>query len=350
MFTDKGDIKGPFSTYRPILIEYGCSDEDILFMQNKWNEPNRFYHNQEHLLNILSLIESNYLKSEEEYKKIVMVAFFHDVIYDPKSKTNEDDSNDYFLKICKGKLHDLKDISFAILDTKDHVSNYEKASSLSKRFMELDLYNLIHGDISEMLEDEKKIFKEFGFVEYSIYKEKRLEILLQFSPLAKKINKGSKIDYYIEVFKLKIPNIAIFPGTFDPWHVGHSDILVKAEKIFDKVIILIGNNPKKKSDFGKFRMFMPPMIRESLGIIESKYPNNEIVVHQGFLHSYIKKLKYPVTIIKGLRNSSDFEYEKNQQRYIEDFYPEIKITYIIGDRSIEHISSSGIRAIEAIGE
>src|ERR1035441_633965 len=133
MWTDKGDIKGPFQKYRAVLAKYGCIDENILKLQNMWNETHRVYHNQEHLEEILSLIED--YQHDELAKRgeslqwwvdaLIMTAFFHDAIYDPKSKTNEEDSADLFSKMCTDKHDQMVNgfadiVRLAILDTKDH--------------------------------------------------------------------------------------------------------------------------------------------------------------------------------------------------------------------------------------
>ncbi|MGZ3884824.1 MAG: pantetheine-phosphate adenylyltransferase, partial [Bacteroidia bacterium] len=55
---------------------------------------------------------------------------------------------------------------------------------------------------------------------------------------------------------------------------------------------------------------------------------------------------YEVTVIRGLRNSTDFQYEQNQYRYIQELKPDIRIVNIFCDKEFEHISSSGIRTLE----
>ncbi|MEI8137906.1 MAG: hypothetical protein WCH21_11325, partial [Bacteroidota bacterium] len=59
-----------------------------------------------------------------------------------------------------------------------------------------------------------------------------------------------------------------------------------------------------------------------------------------------ESLGYDVVVIKGLRNSTDFQYEQNQYRYIQELMPKIKIINIFCDKEFEHISSSGIRTLE----
>lgn len=356
MWTDKGDINGLFEQYGDILRKYGCSDEDILDLQNRWNEPHRVYHNQDHLLEILDLIEqSNKIhhknmdplemeKDIKEYESLILCAFFHDAVYDPKSKTNEEDSHVLFKKMCR-KENDspekkliVYEVERMILDTKDHTK--EPHSEISAKFLKFDLNGLINGSLSRMIQDEKKLFREFGFVDYSIYKKSRKELFLdKFAPHVKKINSQSHIDEYIDWFNHYTPKIAVFAGTFVPMHLGHLDILKRAEQMFDKVIVLLCINPKKSNDSTKVIEYIEKELRPKL-------PNNQIDFYNGMLHEYVKGCGYPITVVKGLRNPSDFDSEKIQLRYMEDMHPEIKVAYIICDRKFEHVSSSGITMIQ----
>jgi len=106
--------------------------------------------------------------------------------------------------------------------------------------------------------------------------------------------------------------IAIYPGSFNPWHNGHQDILNKASKIFDRIDI---------ATYGKD--------------------------FHGLLSDYLKKYKNKYcAIIRGLRNGNDLQYEQNQQYWYEDLGITIPIVYFITDRKLGHISSSAIRNIE----
>jgi pantetheine-phosphate adenylyltransferase len=135
-------------------------------------------------------------------------------------------------------------------------------------------------------------------------------------------------DEYIQCFS---PKIAVFAGSFNPFHKGHYNILQKAERIFDKVIIAFGKNPEKENRGHK----IPDSIR-----------NRQLESYDGLLTDFIGTLEYDVVVIRGLRNSTDFDYEQNQYRYIQELMPDIKIVNIFCDKEFEHISSSGIRTLE----
>lgn len=130
--------------------------------------------------------------------------------------------------------------------------------------------------------------------------------------------------------------VAVYAGSFNPFHRGHYNILQKAEKIFDKVIIARGVNPEKKNEF----VWSIPKILESRAIMN----------YYGLLTDFIKTLPYDnVTIIRGLRNSVDLQYELNQYRYFQDLMPEVQVVSLFCDKEFEHISSSGIRALSTFG-
>ncbi|GAB4201150.1 MAG: hypothetical protein Fur0023_05290 [Bacteroidia bacterium] len=176
----------------------------------------------------------------------------------------------------------------------------------------------------QYLQIEKFYFQSFQHIDYSIYKQERIKHL-------QNINENNLLNPLIEYLHYYSPKIAVFPGSFNPFHKGHYNILQKAERIFDKVIIAFGENPDKNP-----RIFPIPYTIQ----------NRQIEHYSSLLTDFIKKLNYPVTVIRGLRNSTDFHYEQNQYRYMQELYPDIKIINIFCDKIYEHISSSGIRTLQ----
>lgn len=135
-------------------------------------------------------------------------------------------------------------------------------------------------------------------------------------------------------------SIAIYPGSFNPFHKGHYDILIKAKKIFNEVIIARGINPEKpKSEYE-----IPKIISNEFNVIE----------YSGLLtdwvKDYTKLTSGNITVIRGLRNSTDLQYEMKQYRYLQDLMPEIQVVSIFCDKEYEHISSSDIRILSKYGQ
>ena len=286
---------------------------------SRYNEAHRYYHTIEHIQDVLNKLKEKGLEKNDE---LFLAAVFHDIVYNPKSNTNEEDSADLFLSESKNSSlngEQKEHIKQLILDTKSH----KPTVKFSEKFIAIDL-SVFDGNLGQLIKYEKKIFKEFQFVDYKTYKTKRIEVLNQF-------NTNGKLNGVIDYVNTIQPHIAVFAGSFNPFHKGHYNVLRKAERLFDKVIIAFGKNPDKKD-----RTWPIP---------------NVISFHQqeeytGLLTDFIDSLGYDVTVVRGLRNSTDFQYEQNQYRYIQELKPDIKIVNVFCDKEFEHISSSGIRTLE----
>ena len=150
--------------------------------------------------------------------------------------------------------------------------------------------------------------------------------------------------------------VAIYPGSFNPFHIGHLDVIKQALKLFDKVIIARGINPDKDKKDDKF--WSTNDCVELQKLIDSH--EVEIEDFEGLLSEFIlfttiesgvsSDVVEDFAIIKGLRNGQDLEYEKNQQYWNEDLDVLIPFFYIIADRKYCHISSSAIRGLEKFKE
>ena len=97
---------------------------------------------------------------------------------------------------------------------------------------------------------------------------------------------------------------AVFPGSFDPITIGHIDIVERGMKIFDEIIIAIGDNTDKKYMFSKEKRV--ELVKQTF----SAYDNIEIKSYEGLTVDFCKKNKTEF-MIRGLRNPADFEFEKS---------------------------------------
>jgi pantetheine-phosphate adenylyltransferase len=296
------------------LIELKFPKEVLL----NYTEPHRFYHTTQHLIEVITHLSKHKVVNDE----LFLAAVYHDAVYNPKADDNEEQSANLFVKhALKSGLskQNIKQIEQLILDTKHHYPSSEK----SKQLIDADL-DILNQPLSKLIEYEHQIFKEYQFVDYSIYKVKRIEKLMS-------LNSITKLDGLIEYVKQRNPLIGVFCGSFNPFHKGHYNVLQKAEKIFDKVIISFGKNPDKINRNWE---------------IPSSIKNRQLSEYSGLLTNYVESLGYDVVVVRGLRNSTDFQYEQNQYRYIQELMPTIKIVNIFCDKEFEHISSSGIRTLE----
>jgi pantetheine-phosphate adenylyltransferase len=138
--------------------------------------------------------------------------------------------------------------------------------------------------------------------------------------------------------------IAIYPGSFNPFHKGHLNILQKAKRIFgdSNVIIAIGQNPNKPNQSDSEIISRVKEISEKT--------TTSVEIYQSFLHEYIESLEkygFNVVVVRGLRNGADLDYEVNQMRFIDDFKKDVNAVYITCDKEFEHISSSAIRTLQS---
>jgi len=132
--------------------------------------------------------------------------------------------------------------------------------------------------------------------------------------------------------------IAIFPGSFSPFTIGHQSIIDKALPLFNKIIIAIGINSEKNQYFS---------IEERMQWIKDVYDNNpkiEVKFYEGLTIDFCKK-ENANFILRGLRDSHDFKFEKNIAQMNNDLNNEIETIFLITPPELSHISSTIIRDI-----
>lgn len=304
-----------------------------------YSEPHRFYHTWDHIDKFIKKIKNFGIKfTKEEEDVLILSAVFHDVVYDPKASAGENEANSItvFCENFNGSQEISNTVWALISSTINHKPVLgKKYENLCKVFISIDL-GIFGESFSEQMDYENKIFKEFQFVDYSIYKEKRVEALMKLEEIAIFPLTRNRFEELIDYVETRNPKIGVYAGSFNPFHKGHLNILEKAEKIFDKVIIARGINPEKQ--FNAF-VDMPDVLQY-----------RQIEEYTGLLTDYLKSKPYEVTLIRGLRNSSDLLHEANQLRYLEEFYPELKMVSILCDKDYEHISSSSIRSLKTYGK
>ena len=132
--------------------------------------------------------------------------------------------------------------------------------------------------------------------------------------------------------------IAVFPGSFSPFSLGHKAVVDSAVPLFDKVIIAVGNNPEKNQYFS---------IKKRLKWINDVYkdmPNISAEQYEGLTVDFCKIVNANF-IVRGLRNSRDFRFEKNISQMNKELNAEIETIFIITPPDLSHISSTILRDI-----
>ncbi|MDP4989516.1 MAG: pantetheine-phosphate adenylyltransferase [Polaribacter sp.] len=132
-------------------------------------------------------------------------------------------------------------------------------------------------------------------------------------------------------------NRAVFPGSFDPITLGHSDIIERGAKLFDELIIAIGINADKKYMFS---------LEQRKQFIEDAFKNNpkiKVVTYSGLTIDFCKENKVDY-ILRGLRNPADFEFEKaiaHTNRHLSS----IETVFLLTAARTSYISSSIVRDV-----
>lgn len=136
--------------------------------------------------------------------------------------------------------------------------------------------------------------------------------------------------------------IAICPGSFDPVTEGHLDVIVRASKMYEKVVVGVADNIQKRP------LFTPEertaMLRQALKGTD----NVEVEAFDDLLVSFAKKHKATV-VIRGLRAVSDFEHEFQMAQLNRKLSPEIETVFIMASPAYAYLSSSAVREIAKYG-
>lgn len=135
---------------------------------------------------------------------------------------------------------------------------------------------------------------------------------------------------------------AIYPGSFDPITNGHLDIIKRGAKIFDKVVVAILINPDKQGIFS---------VGERIELIlkaTQEIENIEVVSFNGMLVDLLAEKDIQI-VLKGIRNTTDFEYENTMGKINKKLNKEIETIYMISESETSYVSSSVVRGICKFG-
>ena len=130
---------------------------------------------------------------------------------------------------------------------------------------------------------------------------------------------------------------AIFPGSFDPFTIGHKDIVDQALNIFDEIIIAVGENPSKSCMFS---------LNDRISFIEKSLETYSKVSIESYSNLTTKfcELKDVEFLIRGLRNINDFVFEKDI-KHVQETFSNVKYVYFISGQNFSHVNSTLVRDI-----
>ncbi len=133
--------------------------------------------------------------------------------------------------------------------------------------------------------------------------------------------------------------IALFPGSFDPFTKGHEDIVLRGLTLFDEIIIAIGYNSQKSIRYFEIN-FMIDHIRSTF----KNYPNIS-VEHFDKLTAELARERGAEFLLRGIRNTTDFEYENSIAQVNRKLYEELESVFLITSPEFAWISSSIVREV-----
>ena len=251
-----------------VPLHYLVAPEDCLAqLARRWCERQRYWHGPQHLQDLLAALESE--ASGDSKDILQLTALFHDAIYNPRSPANEVESAALLLK------HAVDPESKIIREAAELITFSKWAqrpdSPLKRQFFDLDTSQFrLHRSLGDPLRYEMAIFREYQWMSWPKYCARRAEFLRAWAGRFPE-HRRSVLEC-LDLLGAIRPRIAIYPGSFDPFHIGHLSILHQAELIFDKVIIAT------HSDQALALLAAPTaQERDTLGAI--RYQSNQAVLH-----------------------------------------------------------------------
>jgi len=136
---------------------------------------------------------------------------------------------------------------------------------------------------------------------------------------------------------------AIYPGTYDPVTNGHVDVISRAARIFDRVVVGVVGNPHHKEPMFPVEERVGFLVEALAGI-----PNVEVDVFRELVVDFARRWDARA-IVKGLRVVSDFEYEFQMNQLNRHLAPDIETVYVMASPQVSFVSSSGVKEIASFG-
>ena len=138
------------------------------------------------------------------------------------------------------------------------------------------------------------------------------------------------------------PLTAVYPGTFDPMTLGHEDLMRRASRLFDRLILAVAAGHHKRTMF---------TIAERLDMaqeIARPYPNVEVMAFRGLLSHFVTEVGGKV-VVRGLRAVSDFEYEFQMAGMNRQLMPDVETVFMTPGDHYQFVSGTFVREIANLG-
>lgn len=150
-------------------------------------------------------------------------------------------------------------------------------------------------------------------------------------------------EYTFGIRRFSMDRVAVYPGSFDPITMGHLDIIERAAKIYDRLIVGVLENPEKKDS-----LFSSTERVELISRVVTHMENVEVESFKGLTINYMHK-KNANIIIRGLRAVSDFEFEFQMASINSKLDPGIETLFMMTNNKYSYLSSSAVKQVAMYG-
>ena len=140
----------------------------------------------------------------------------------------------------------------------------------------------------------------------------------------------------------KAPLTAVYPGTFDPMTLGHEDLMRRASRLFDRLVLAVAAGHHKRT------MFTIAERLEMAKELARPYPNIEVTAFRGLLSHFVAEVGGKV-VVRGLRAVSDFEYEFQMAGMNRQLMPDVETVFMTPGDHYQFVSGTFVREIASLG-
>ncbi len=325
--------------------------QEILDM---YSQPWRYHHSKKHINQMRDAWYAGKYSRTFDETVFVNARLFHDCVYEPvPNADNEQKSNELWLKWVEYcREHDVfypkdtvKKVSELILSTADPFKKTTDPFVILFRNLDWNFMGETHDITPEyaqwLTQYEDDIFREYQKADIVSYVSGRLDFI------DKAESHGlmtKEVAAFLRPLVTRKRRIAYYAGTFKPFHTGHLNILRKAEKLFDKVVVWLGHNEKKQGQVILPEFDNVDRVLRHHQVIRSEDPHAQLV---DFLNKERNQYCEPV-LVRGLRSGYDLEDERKRLFYMNGQcdvrkIPHVALTYIYCDKEYDHVASSDIK-------
>jgi cytidyltransferase-like protein len=343
-----------------------------------YSEPWRHFHTIKHVENILLRIRA-YVDDPAQHetgetaaeninrtRAYLFAAVFHDIVYEPWCTVPGKNEAESILVLYRHLEHiesaEVLQMAADLIRATGNLS-YDGGDEFTNRFLLWDRAWILQArTVTDLIRNGHRIWQEYSFHPYHDFVDGHMDIV-------SKVYWNSRVsvdDVYVDKETIEAygqylqnrrPRLALYPGSFNPYHIGHSYIAAQAQAMFDKVVIATGVNPSKLPMYNAWGIITPERVGRgksswvprNLLMDDKSNQNYEHVEFAGMLSDLVRDftdLGYDVVVVKGIRNAADLESEMVQAEFTRADNPEVKYAYIPCPAALAHISSSAIRTLK----